>query len=408
MRIKLTKPIAVLAIGSTALLGLADTAGASTPVPANGQDGIHNIVTAGGSDTTYVVDGEISTLYNQSPGCKTQNSLSVTTAPLTADCLLGAAQNNPQANFNDNGDHEVITHVYPTGSSAGIGGLTSTPALYDFARSSRTGSAGELANSNFWGFAKDAIAVGTLPGRATGNFTKAQLQGVYNCTITTWGALTGTADTTPIRPYAMNTSSGTFATFQAYLGFDPNAGTCVNKLLDGTAPFENDWKPVIADAAARVSGGNATYASTNIIWFGSFGEFKTYPYKAPGVGVWGFNNGTTNVPVQNSTIANDSYPITRFLYRVAKKTTIDLTGTNGANLQISDTGATSGSAGGARGYIKWACQPSSYFDAAGTTTALNPYNGATYFTGITNAITNSGFQRVPAAQRTVGACNLNV
>ena len=112
----------------------------------------------------------------------------------------------------------------------------------------------------------------TMNGRAPGNITKAQLQGIYNCSITTWDQITGNgADAGKvIQPVGMNAASGTNSTFQSYLGFDPNAGACVKKLSNGQFPLENDTKPVLADAGID---------SANAIWWMSFAEWKSYPYK---------------------------------------------------------------------------------------------------------------------------------
>ena len=67
------------------------------------------------------------------------------------------ANSAPAANLNNNWDHDVITQIYPTGSGGGIGAVNS--GQYDIARSSRIGTAGELAVSHFYAFAKDGLAV---------------------------------------------------------------------------------------------------------------------------------------------------------------------------------------------------------------------------------------------------------
>ena len=125
---------------------------------------------------------------------------------------------------------------------------------------------------DFWAFGKDGLAITTFGNRAPSNITKAQLIGIYNCTITSWQAITGNAADAgkTIEPIGMNPSSGTKATFDSYLGFDANAGSCVKKLPSGIYPFENDAKPIIDDP---------TINEDNAIWWMSFAEYKSWSYK---------------------------------------------------------------------------------------------------------------------------------
>lgn len=399
MKINLRKVLAGVAVGSIALFGVVGTAGASSPVANSGQDGVNDLAVGGGSDTTYVVDSDLAELYNRSPGCKVATSFGG--SPALGSCLT-AGQDAAQANASDNWDHDVISNIYPTGSGGGINGVIG--GAYDFARSSRIGSATELGTQHFWAFGKDGIAMVSFPGRiAAGadSLTKAQIQSIYNCTATTWDAVLGNGDLSPVVPYGMQSASGTYATFKTYLGFDPDAGACVKKLADGTFPFENDLKPIVADAATQ------GFAATNIIWWGSFGELKTYPYKAQSVQYWKVGG----VQLTNANVANDTYGISRFIYRVAPKTSVDFSGTNAANTVLSTNGATAGKAGAVRRYFEWACQPSSFFGSTASpnpATSVDPYTGASYFDEQTAVIGNSGFQRVPGAQRTAGACRIDI
>jgi len=397
MNFNLRKIIATVAVGSVALVGLAGTAGATDAIPSSGQDNVNDNFLIGGSDTTYVVDSDVAALYNRSPGCTTQNSYGST--PALGSCLT---PNNsaPAVNLNDNWDHDVATEIYPTGSGGGINAVIG--GTYDLARSSRELSAGELTTQNAWAYGKDGVVVVTPAGRTVTSLTTAQVKGIYDCTITTWSQITGNgADTGTIHAYGMNDKSGTYATFQTFMGGQvPNNGPCVEKIGTGASafyPFENDLKPVLADAAAK------GFVASDIVWWGSFGEFKSYPYKAQGVSNWSIDKGAGPVAAQTGTIANDTYGITRFLYRITPNATAGLTGTNGANVVLSTTGATAGRAGAARRFTEWACQPLSYF---GASTALNPFFGTSYYADMTAAIERSGFQRVPAAQRNAGACKV--
>ncbi len=400
MRFNWRKASVALAVGLSGAVALSGVAGASSSIPGSGQDNKNDIAIGQGSDTTFVVTNTLFQLYNQSPGCKTDT---VTGSANLGQCLPtasnSAVQDAPQDNAGDNWDHDVIIGQYPTGSGAGIRALIN--GQVDFARSSTgptSGASPSQAGLNFWAFAKDGIAVVTAPGRGTISITTAQLKSIYNCTITTWGGLLGTSDSTPIAAYGMQTSSGTYNTMKTYLGFDPDAGACIKKLADGTFPFENNLLPVLNDATAQGFGAN------NVIWWSSFGELKTYPYKADGAN-FSVVDGQT---ISNNTISTNAYPITRFLFHVTTQTTATPSTAGSSDL----SGATSGAAGAVRQFTQWLCKEKAWYTTgsatAPTNAALNPYNGDYYYDDITNAISASGFQRTPAAARTNGACGLQV
>jgi ABC-type phosphate transport system substrate-binding protein len=400
MRFNWRKASVVLAAGLSGALALSGVAGASTSIPGSGQDNKNDVAIGQGSDTTYVVTNDLFQMYNQSPGCKTDI---VTGSGTLGQCLPtptgGATQDAPQDNAGDNWDHDVIVGQYPTGSGAGIRALILNQV--SFARSSSaptSGASPSQAGLNFFAFAKDGIVVTTGPGRATLSLTTAQLKSIYNCSVTTWGGLLGTADTTPIAAYGMQTSSGTYNTMKAYLGFDPDLGACVKHLADGTFPFENNVQPVLADATAQ------GFGPANIIWWGSFGELKTYAYKDAGAN-FSILDGQV---VGNGTISSNAYPITRFLFHVVPKTTADPSAAGSSDL----VGATTGAPGAVRQFTQWLCKERAWFiagsTAAPTNAALNPYTGTYYYDDITNTIAASGFQRTPAAARTNGACGIQV
>jgi ABC-type phosphate transport system substrate-binding protein len=393
MKLRLRSALATAAIASVSAVALTAPAGATNIIAGSGQDYINDTFTGGGSDTTYVMENDIAQLYNQSPGCATINSA----GPTLGQCVqTGNAA--PAQNLRTNWDHDVAVNIYPTGSGAGIANLSGATA-YDFARSSRALTAGEAGANSSWAFAKDGIVLLT-PGTRAANLTTQQVKDIYNGTITNWSQIPGQAAGV-IHAYGMNTASGTYATFKTWLGAEPNKVTGGvgqgEALANGTYPFENDMKPVIADATVRGWNPNDT------IWWASYGEMTTFGYKKQTANFWTLDG----IGAETASIASDTYPLTRFLYRITPRASVDLTGTNGRNLVLSTSGASGGKAGAVRRFTEFTCQPASFFDAAGATTALNPYNGDTYFNGVGNAIANNGFQRVPSLQRTAGACRVN-
>ena len=248
MKLSWRKTIAAVAVGSVGVFGLVGQAGASDPIANSGQDNVNDQILGGGSDTTFVMENELAQLYNQSPGGVTDN----TSGSATLGQITTSPNAAPTANQNDNWDHDIVANAYPTGSGAGIAGIGTK---FDFARSSRVATAGELATRSAWGFGKDGIVMVTPPGRTVSSLTKAQIQGIYAGTITNWNQIPGQAAGT-IHAYGMNPSSGTYGTFKTYIGAEPNnsgvtPGAGVGLGGNTTFPFENDFKPVLADITAR-------------------------------------------------------------------------------------------------------------------------------------------------------------
>src|SRR5262249_18274434 len=93
----------------------------------------------------------------------------------------------------------------------------------------------------------------------------------------------------PVVVWRINSSSGTYATFQTYLGFDPNTGhnangdgvSCKRKLSDGTDPLENNVALFVQDQGVTLST-SATSVDNPENWafFGSFGELSKFPAKS--------------------------------------------------------------------------------------------------------------------------------
>lgn len=344
----------VAGIAAVAVLGPVSVATAAPPAEPNGFDGVPDVSKGAGSDTTYLVMQQLESLYNASEGCVIPNAVNDPT------CLASQPGDvEGRANY----DHDVLVSEYPTGSSNGVrrligsGGLSAEADL-GYARSSRSIASGEDAAA-FFAYGKDGIAIigysqgGRSPGSL--NITKAQAQAIWlECaTVEPWSFLTGVAgDSAPIVPWGMNTSSGTYATFQTYLGGDPNTCTPPEREI-----FENNNAPVIESGLAA-----------NSIWWMSYAEFKTIPNKRLTAQNFGQVDG---VGLSDGTIATNAYPIRRFVWHVVRDTAETATGgVNGAAWEFTD----------------FLCRA-----ASGQATNVN--TGANYFNDIGATLTRYGFQR---------------
>ncbi len=396
--------IAALAIAG-AFASISTVAHAS-PEP-SGFDDKPDLIVGGGSDTTYLVHQRLEALWNAAPGCAIDTSA---TSATKGQCLLPAS-GDTKGNF----DHEVAVSLTPTGSTAGVRALTSTgvqfsPNAIDYARSSRgPNNTTETAELAFWGFARDAIAVTTFGSRSGVSLTKQNLVDIYTCQTTAddWSDFGLPAG--PIIPWTMNSSSGTFATFQTYLGLTA-FGPCVRSLVGGTAPFENDVKPIIADAGPDGVANTADDNEDNFIWWMSFGNFKTYPFTtgaiAPGEAVRTDANLVTvdGVALNNGNVTNNTYPIGRSIFHVTRKVdaTIDPACSTGPTTCASNViGADTGKAGAVREFTEFICRNT----AASHTTSVT--SGRNYLLEIGSAVTREGFLAMPASLRTPGyACQV--
>lgn len=355
-------------IGAALAAAVLTTGGMAAAAPPNtGWDDINDIITGSGSDTTYNFMQRAELNYNQAVGCDTVNS---SNTPLHAQCLTTG---QTATDIRGNWDHDMAVSLFPTGSGAGVSALQQDRV--DYARSSRGPRTSGDSGTNFWAFGKDGVAVVTF-GRNIG-LTKNQIQGIYNCTLTNWNQIPGQAAGV-IEPVGLNPSSGTKATFDAYLGFDANNGTCVKKLTSGIYPFENDVKPVLADANIN---------EANAIWWMSFAEFSAFPYK----------RGTaTIVPVDGlapstSNISNNAYSITRQIFHVTKNSITPQGSTS--NL----LGPDGGKQGAVRELTEFLCKPAAEH-------TVNNYTGRTNYAELTAAYAATGFVRLPVAERTNGIC----
>lgn len=356
------------------LFSVAGLAGAANPEP-TGWDDVNDQVIGSGSDTTYAFMQKFELLYNQAQGCETINTVG---DPNLGKCITPV---NASTATKGNWDHDYFVGKYPNGSSAGIKALQQ--GLVDYARSSRAPKSSGETDLNFWAFAKDALAMVTYGTRTPGNFTKAQIVGIYNCSITNWFQITGNSSDVGkvIQPVGMNPSSGTKATFDTYLGFDANSGPCVKKLQNGAFPTENDAKQITNDPTIDLN---------NAVWWSSYGEFRAYGYKRQSGKSWSVDG----VSPSSATISNNTYSITRFIYHVTPKTSV--TGTPGTeNL----TGADGGKAGAVREFTRFLCKTPANHD-------LNDFSGLSNYDELSGIYSSTGFIRLPSTERTNGLCKL--
>ena len=357
-------------IGTAVAAAVLTTGGMAAAAPPNtGWDDINDVITGSGSDTTYNFMQRAELVYNQAAGCDTVNT---SNTPLHAQCLTTG---QTATEIRGNWDHDMAVSVFPTGSGAGVSALQQDRV--DYARSSRGPRTSGDSGTNFWAFGKDGVAVVSLTPRAgLNNLSKAQIQGIYNCTITNFSQLGQPAGV--IEPVGLNPSSGTKATFDAYLGFDANNGSCVKKLSNGTFPFENDVKPVLADPGIN---------ENNAIWWMSYAEFSSFSYKRGSATVISVDGSSPTA----GTIANNSYPITRFIYHVTKNTITPQGSTS--NL----LGPDGGKQGAVRELTEFLCKPTAEH-------AVNNFSGRSNYLEIGAAYTATGFVRLPVAERTNGIC----
>ncbi|RAY11390.1 hypothetical protein DPM19_30670 [Actinomadura craniellae] len=308
------RSLAVL-VGLVAAVALAVPASAALPPFTDGK--VSPFIRGAGSDTTFDLMQKLDAAYNFSPGC----ALRVPPAVPQMECdpadQAGAVRT-------ENYDHDVAVSLFPQGSSAGLRMVCQkndgTPGVYDinYARSSSgPGSLpSQCANPNdplrYVGFAKDAIAIPKWNGGASGpatSLTHAQLREIFldvsgdGCTED-WGDFGGTAGTN-IMVHGIQTSSGTYATFQSFLGGDPN--TCVSG-TGGQILFENACAPI--NALSPTDRGRS-------LWWLSFGKYAS--------GASECDPATTDLVSVNAiaptttTIQDGTYQYNRTLYNVYRR-----------------------------------------------------------------------------------------
>jgi ABC-type phosphate transport system substrate-binding protein len=408
---------------SLGMLAAGLSGGPAHAAPAgSGYDDSPDVIVGGGSDTTYLVQQRIDTLYNGAPGC-------VLNGAAPGLCVVPSS-GDTKGDF----DHDNTVEAAAAGSGAGIKALlgtgTYTPAI-SYARSSRVPSAAELAGTTGWGFSRDAIAVVSF-GTRTIALQRQDLVDIYTCGKTDWSqitdAVTGLPETAgTIVPWDMNAASGTRATFTTWLANGGAAvvfGTCVRKLQPvppaaAIAPFENDVKPILADVGPDGVAGTADDDANNYVWWMSFGDWQKYPYTRNGahagasvasnlVSLTNDSAVSAAIPPSNGSTNNLSYAILRTLYVVTRNTDADCaTPAGNATPGPCDpvatpttpgvvSGAASGPGGAVHAFVDWLCR----LNSAGHTT--DSVTGVNYRVEINNAIFAEGFQLIPSSLKTPG------
>ena len=451
--------VAVAGAAIALVTGLSVGQALASPPTGYGYDGTSHVIVGAGSDTTYFTMLGITDLYNRS-GVSSGCVANTTIGPSLNECVLTGS---PETNDLGNWQHDTVGEANPVGSSVGVASLnaassssyagTVNPAPSylgsglptgpnaDFARSSRgpkttggnvIGAGNELSVDTFWGYAQDGIEIVSFNNRGTQlqgdhtGLTPNELFGIFNCTITQWsqvpslGIAPGSATDGPIVPWGINTSSGTFATFQSYIqsnasgvpsGWSPDGQACDRKLSNGIFPFENDLKPIINDPASLSASATSTDNPENWITWGSFGDMSAFPFKSAvtrGIKYQSKPAPVNGIIPSSQKVLLNTYPIGRTLFHVTRKQDADCPKTgsscdfaghpgpaiSGGITDMSVTGGTSGIGGSVREFTRFLCRGDS------TQQKSDPYTGINEFDGITAAVNSSGFTTVPFALQT--------
>jgi ABC-type phosphate transport system substrate-binding protein len=353
--------------GASALVAFGAPAGATLTPPANAT------VVGSGSSTTYFMMQDMDKLFNDSPGYQMFVPFPSASKPqilnfgIPGGALAMIQQTGVSGvpdSFPENWANDVSYQEPPLGSSNGILQLedqgahgatamnsgVSIPVAnnINYARSSRDLGSGDLKGLNFEAYARDGVpwfhytatpTIGASPSAAIGTLTQAQLQSIYNGTITNWSGVGGAS--APIVVFSGQEGSGTQSTFKTFLGFDPSAAAnkvnCVGATCYGPAViFENEDADI--NVAAFTSSQAPFVASTNPDWGGSaatdeqiksdsiffFSEGKYEEQCGEGdCGGSPLPSGETNatgsvngIAPNKTTILEGTFPIDRYLYNV--------------------------------------------------------------------------------------------
>ncbi|MEV6985255.1 substrate-binding domain-containing protein [Sphaerisporangium sp. NPDC051017] len=290
-------------------------------------DGKFNFMMNGaGSDTTYFAMQDMDDLFNESPGCNLIVPPALpqfTCGPDTATTVL-----------TENYDHEVAAEMFPQGSSAGLrvlcqenDGLTGT-LYYSYARSSSAPASAPSECKNdtkdklrYVGWAKDAVTIPRWtggPSDGVTNLTLDQLKQIFLGTPPA-GSPPGTIGTcnhnwnefgggnAAIRVNGIQTSSGTYSTWQSFLGGDPN--TCV-AATGGQVLFENNCTPINTLPAVD---------RQRSIWALSFGKYTTGEADCSTAAAPTALISVNSVAPTAATIQNGTYQFNRTLFNVYRR-----------------------------------------------------------------------------------------
>jgi phosphate transport system substrate-binding protein len=215
--------------GAMVLVALAAVSACGT------NDGVKQTVALAGSDTTQDVMGALAAQYNADTNYNpdaddNQNVLAIVNPdngdPVPGD---GVASCPNRVYRNPAGAGETLR---PNGSGAGRDALLASvqagDGCIDIARSSSgpraigTTPGTDLTSFEYYAYGLDAVGATTASTHipADHDLTLAELQGIYNCTITNWSQIGGTAGA--IQRYWPQAGSGTRSFAQSdLLGFDP-------------------------------------------------------------------------------------------------------------------------------------------------------------------------------------------
>jgi hypothetical protein len=388
-------------------VAMATPALATPPTNSTGYDESPNVVLTGGSDTSYFVSNLLTKSYNQSPGCSTNNS----GALLFDACVAGqAALPAAFANW----DHDVITDTFPYGSGSGRSALANAPLAtngIDIGRSS-SGLGGTGAVNSLFEFASEGIAVvSVLPkvGRTTGtlNVTQAQLAAVYEnnanaaCDNTvTWAQVGDTNAATNgglLLPFGMNPGSGTFGTFNTFVGNTANTGECVVG-----QPFENDVAELgKANATATQAAMVARRDSGDAIWWISGAVVTAFPVLSAGL-------SPMNVGGLSFTAA--TYALRRNISYVTRDSDaawctaagVPVNGCAAASTLGQTVGNEVGKPGAVREFVRWVCRTA---NQAGDPNTQSAATATSYLSVISGSIQRAGFSTTVTGTNTLfGRC----
>ena len=222
--------VATVAGAAGAILLTSTPAYAGTPV----------LVSAAGSDTTQDVMGDYLATQNATSTVYNGTTYDVTTKNIpafsTSAFATPAETNCPATSWvKDTLAPTAVTTptlgIAPFGSGAGRDylnyeqqtALAGQKGCVDIARSSSgkrtdgTTNGTDPAGAEYYAFAMDTVSWATTSLKAPATLTLAQLQGIYNCTITNWDQVGGT--TGAITPYLPQPGSGTRSFFLGSTGF---------------------------------------------------------------------------------------------------------------------------------------------------------------------------------------------
>jgi phosphate transport system substrate-binding protein len=224
-----------VARGALALLAISGLAAACGT-----NDGVPQTITMAGSDTTQDVMDELAEQYNADGGYNpdpdsNHNVRAIVNAPDPGHTVPSDGVTSCPTRTYRTPTSVAGEVVRPNGSSAGRNALLLSvqagDGCIDIARSSGpprpvgTVPGTDLASFEYYAFGLDALGITTASSHipADRNITLNEVRGIFNCTITNWSQLGGTAG--PIERYWPQSGAGTFQSAVAMIGFDPNTIT---------------------------------------------------------------------------------------------------------------------------------------------------------------------------------------